>query len=111
MARDPNRVTASYLMETALDPQAVAEGIAGEKSSGTFIALPQEDQALKDRSAARVESLCELEVLSGAPLPGSEVGASGHPFRRYAFVAAGARLADLPCLFGRSPLCRDGAGA
>ena len=62
-ARDPSRVSASYPMETALDPQAVAAGIAGEQSSGTFIALPQEDQALKDRSAARVESLAELEVL------------------------------------------------
>ncbi len=52
-ARDPSRVSASYLMQTALDPQAVAAGIAGEQSFGTFIELPQEDQALKYRSAAR----------------------------------------------------------
>ena len=86
MVRDPNRVSASYLMETALAPQAVAAGVAGEQSCGTFIALPQEDQALKDRSAARVESLCELEVLDGASLPGSEVSPSGQPFRRYALT-------------------------
>jgi ribulose-bisphosphate carboxylase large chain len=56
----PQRVRATYLMETAHDPAAVAAGIAGEQSSGTFVALPQEDEALKERAAARVESLEEL---------------------------------------------------
>ena len=57
---DPQRVRASYVMTTALDPTAVADGIAGEQSSGTFIALPQEDEALKARAAARVEALDEI---------------------------------------------------
>jgi len=57
---DPSRVRASYLLETSLDPAVVAAGIAGEQSSGTFIALPQEDEALKERAAARVESLTEV---------------------------------------------------
>ena len=57
---DPQRVRASYVMTTALDPAAVADGIAGEQSSGTFIALPQEDEALKARAAARVEALDEI---------------------------------------------------
>ncbi len=57
---DPSRVRASYLLETSLDPAVVAAGIAGEQSSGTFIALPQEDEALKERAAARVESLTEI---------------------------------------------------
>jgi ribulose-bisphosphate carboxylase large chain len=48
-------------MTTSLDPAAVADGIAGEQSSGTFVALPQEDEALKARAAARVETLEEIE--------------------------------------------------
>lgn len=60
LTTDPGRVRASYLLETSLDPAVVAAGIAGEQSSGTFIALPQEDEALKERAAARVESLTEV---------------------------------------------------
>jgi ribulose-bisphosphate carboxylase large chain len=82
-ARDPARVRATYLMETALAPEVVAAAIAGEQSSGTFIALPQEDAALKDRAAARVETLAQMAVLEGPSLPGSEGGPAGGPFRRY----------------------------
>jgi ribulose-bisphosphate carboxylase large chain len=82
-SRDPDRVRASYLMETALAPEIVAAGIAGEQSSGTFIALPQEDKALKDRAAARVETITEMAVLEGPSLPGSEGARAGGPFRRY----------------------------
>ena len=80
------RVRASYLMETAFDPAVVAAGIAGEQSSGTFIALPQEDAALKDRAAARVETLTELEMLPGPSLPGAGSGPEGARFRRYAMT-------------------------
>lgn len=60
------------MMETALDPAEVAAGIAGEQSSGTFIALPQEDEALKERAAARVEALDEIEARApGAAAPES----------------------------------------
>jgi ribulose-bisphosphate carboxylase large chain len=72
---DPQRVRADYVMETALDPAEVAAGIAGEQSSGTFIALPREDEALKERAAARVEKLEEIAMpqASGdaAPVAGS----------------------------------------
>ena len=85
-ARDPARVRASYVMETALAPEVVAAGIAGEQSSGTFIALPQEDEALKDRAAARVEALTELALLDGPSLPGSQGSRDGGPFRRYAMT-------------------------
>ncbi|MFA7666895.1 MAG: ribulose-bisphosphate carboxylase large subunit family protein [Burkholderiaceae bacterium] len=61
-----DRVIASYLMETALDPATVAAGIAGEQSSGTFIALPQEDEALLERAAARVEALTEVAAPEGS---------------------------------------------
>ena len=52
---------ARYLVETYLPLEKVAEIIAGEQSSGTFIAVPGETQALKARSRARVISVQALE--------------------------------------------------
>ena len=46
------RITAVYQLTTAADPQRTAAMIAGEQSSGTFIAIPGEDEALKARAAA-----------------------------------------------------------
>ena len=71
---DPQRVRADYVMETALDPAEVAAGIAGEQSSGTFIALPQEDEALKERAAARVEALEEIAMPQGSGDAAPEAG-------------------------------------
>jgi len=85
-AADSARVRASYSMETALDPATVAAVIAGEQSSGTFIALPQEDEALKDRAAARVESLTEVASLAAASLPGAQAPREGGQYRRYAMT-------------------------
>ena len=45
------RITAVYQLTTAADPQRTAALIAGEQSSGTFIAIPFEDEALKARAA------------------------------------------------------------
>ncbi|QRE77680.1 ribulose 1,5-bisphosphate carboxylase [Methylobacterium aquaticum] len=56
----PVRIEADYLLETASDPRRVAETMAGEQSSGTFVPVPGETPELKARSAARVE---RLEVL------------------------------------------------
>lgn len=81
-----HRVRASYLMETALDPAVVADVMAGEQSSGTFIALPQEDQALKDRASARVEALSEVAVLDAASLPGAQGPRGDARYRRYAMT-------------------------
>ena len=49
------RIDAIYHLETAADPEKTAALIAGEQSSGTFIAIPGEDEALKARAAARYE--------------------------------------------------------
>ncbi len=46
-------VRATYLLETSVDPRRAADIIAGEQSSGTFVAIPGEDEALKARAAAR----------------------------------------------------------
>ena len=49
------RVEALYHLETADDPEKTAALIAGEQSSGTFVAIPGEDEALKARAAAQYE--------------------------------------------------------
>ena len=79
----PERVRATYLMETALDPARVASGIAGEQSSGTFIALPQEDEALKERAAARVEALDEIATPETPALSDAQAKGKGDRQRRF----------------------------
>ena len=58
------RITAIYQLTTAADPHRTAALIAGEQSSGTFIAIPGEDEALKARAAAtwRIEPLAPASV-------------------------------------------------
>lgn len=63
------RVHASYWLETGDDPQRAAEIIAGEQSSGTFVALAAETPELKERAGARVERLEVLETVAHASLP------------------------------------------
>ena len=57
MARPEFR--ARYWIETSAPLDKAAEVIAGEQSSGTFLALPGESDALKERSRARVVSVTE----------------------------------------------------
>ena len=77
---DLSRIAATYQLDTAVDAVKAAEIIAGEQSSGTFVAIPGETAALKERSAARVEALDELGPSPCQALPGSTPGAS---LRRY----------------------------
>jgi ribulose-bisphosphate carboxylase large chain len=65
------RFAADYILRTCGDPRRAADIIAGEQSSGTFIATPGEDEALKARSASRVEMLEEIEDPGTPVLPGS----------------------------------------
>src|SRR5690349_12070844 len=58
-----DRIEADYLLETPTDPRRAAEIIAGEQSSGTFVAVPGETPELKEKSAARVTA---LEILDAA---------------------------------------------
>ena len=55
------RIEADYLLETPIEPARAAEIIAGEQSSGTFVAVPGETPELKARSAARVVALEALD--------------------------------------------------
>jgi ribulose-bisphosphate carboxylase large chain len=64
------RIIATYLIETPLQPAAAAEVLAGEQSSGTFVAVPGETEELRHRFAARVEAVDLLETVSEPSLPG-----------------------------------------
>ena len=46
--------TARYFVESSVPSEKVAQVIAGEQSSGTFLSLPGETDELKERSRARV---------------------------------------------------------
>lgn len=65
------RITATYYIETPLAPEKAAEVLAGEQSSGTFIAVPGETEELKQRFAARVEKVTPLETVSAPAMPGA----------------------------------------
>lgn len=72
MTMTTERIEADYLLETPADPRRAAEVIAGEQSSGTFVAVPGETPELKARAAARVEALEVLETgLARRSLPSS----------------------------------------
>ena len=69
-----NCIEADYLLETPAEPQRVAEFMAGEQSSGTFLAVPGETAELKARVAARVTRLDVLEEVAGGPaLPSAQM--------------------------------------
>ncbi len=65
-----DRVVAHYLVETPRDPADAAASLAGEQSSGTFVAVPGETAELKQRFAARVEEITGLETVDSPSLPG-----------------------------------------
>jgi ribulose-bisphosphate carboxylase large chain len=64
------RIHASYWLETGDDPRRAAEVIAGEQSSGTFLALAAETPELKARAGARVEKLEVIATSDQPSLPG-----------------------------------------
>jgi ribulose-bisphosphate carboxylase large chain len=64
------RIFATYLVETPLAVEKAAAVLAGEQSSGTFVAVPGETEELKSRFAARVEKITPLETVNQPALPG-----------------------------------------
>lgn len=65
------RITATYYIETPYAPEKAATVLAGEQSSGTFVAVPGETEELKQRFAARVESVTDLETVNEPAIPGA----------------------------------------
>ncbi|MBP5990013.1 MAG: ribulose-bisphosphate carboxylase large subunit family protein [Piscinibacter sp.] len=81
---------ARYLIETPLDPAQVAEVLAGEQSSGTFVRVAGESDELRARSRAIVEHIEELEPASAPSLPSAwlERQGRGGPWRRARITVA-----------------------
>ncbi len=82
--RPREEFSARYLVESDLPLDRVAEIIAGEQSSGTFVAVPGETPALKLRARARVVSvqpLGDVAVPSLDSAPARRRGAGG-PYHR-----------------------------
>ncbi|SEB16206.1 ribulose-bisphosphate carboxylase large subunit family protein [Variovorax sp. YR216] len=79
------RVRATYIVETPLDPTDVAEVMAGEQSCGTFTRVEGETDALRQRARATVESIQPLESVAEPALPNAWLqrkGVTGH-YRRF----------------------------
>ncbi len=64
------RMSARYYIETPLAVETAAAVLAGEQSSGTFVAVPGETDELKERFAARVEEVQHLETVAEPAIPG-----------------------------------------
>jgi ribulose-bisphosphate carboxylase large chain len=64
------RIAATYLIETPQSVEQAAAALAGEQSSGTFVAVPGETDELKQRFAARVEKITTLDTSNTPALPG-----------------------------------------
>ena len=76
---DPDRIFATYTIETPREIEAAAAAMAGEQSTGTFIRVPGETPEMHLRHAARIE---RVEPLGESDVPAlSGTGQSG-PFRR-----------------------------
>jgi ribulose-bisphosphate carboxylase large chain len=80
------RVYARYWIETALAVEQAAEIMAGEQSTGTFVKVPGETDALREQHAARVETIEELEPSDRPSLPGAAPAKTQPPVYRRAEV-------------------------
>ncbi len=67
-----DRIIATYRIETAHPLAHAAEVMAGEQSCGTFVRVPGETDELRERHAARVERITELESVDEPSLPHSK---------------------------------------
>ncbi len=67
------RITARYCIETPMPIEKAAAVLAGEQSSGTFVTVPGETDELKQRFAARVESINRWETVTEPAIPGNKV--------------------------------------
>lgn len=68
------RITAKYEIESPVGVNHAAAVLAGEQSTGTFIRLAAETDALRERSAARIETVTITGRSSKPSLPTRKVG-------------------------------------
>ncbi len=92
-----DRIKARYWIETAYPLADAAAIMAGEQSTGTFVRVPGETDELRERHAARVERIVELEMVDRPSLPGSGLpkGHIGPVTRRTAEVTLSWPLANM----------------
>ncbi|HEX9202311.1 MAG TPA: hypothetical protein VF865_22335, partial [Acidobacteriaceae bacterium] len=81
-----DRIYARYWIETAFPLAEAAATMAGEQSTGTFLRVPGETDELRERYAARVESIAEGEPAATPSLPGSGTPPNWDGVRRTAEV-------------------------
>ncbi|WP_156381648.1 3-oxo-isoapionate-4-phosphate decarboxylase OiaX [Aurantimonas sp. Leaf443] len=74
-------IVVTYRIETAGSVAALAETIASDQSTGTFVALPGETPALKARVGARVLAVRDLGTTEEAGF-GAEAAPAPGPYRR-----------------------------
>ncbi len=77
-----SRIEADYLLETPGDIRRVAEFMAGEQSSGTFVAIPGETPELKARVAAQVTRLDLIDETDTPSLPSARLNTTNARFKR-----------------------------
>lgn len=77
-----SRLTAQYLVETPNPLERAAATLAGEQSSGTFVAVPGETDEFKHRFAARVEKIEPLETASAPAIPTGRAQPANTTYRR-----------------------------
>ncbi len=73
-------ITITYRIETPGQIEAMADKIASDQSTGTFVPVPGETEELKSRVAARVLDIRRLEDAERPTWP--EVAAGHGPLRR-----------------------------
>lgn len=83
----PAEIRATYLIETPVAPERAAAAIAGEQSTGTFLKLASESDAVLERAAARVLSVETLGTVGQPSLPGARPAADGRYTRARVEVA------------------------
>lgn len=72
-------IKATYWIETAHELEKAASSLAGEQSSGTFLAIPGETIELKEKHGAKIERLLLKGESSIPSLPGASVSKSSSP--------------------------------
>lgn len=66
----PDCILATYLVETPFPLEQAAEAMAGEQSSGTFLAVPGETDELREQHRAKAVRLTPLDEVERPSLPG-----------------------------------------
>ena len=81
-AAPPDATLATYRIETPLALDRALGMLAGEGSTGTFVPVPGETDALKARFASRIDAVRELPPSAAASLPSRKDPGNGATYRR-----------------------------